>query len=49
MQEFPNIDETILEDILFNAAHGDINGALDLLEELEKDYEVPLPRRQQNT
>ena len=43
MQEFPNIDETILEDILFNAAHGDINGALDLLEELEKDYEVPLP------
>ena len=43
VQEFPNIDETILEDILFNAAHGDINGALDLLEELEKDYEVPLP------
>ena len=46
MQEFPNIDETILEDILFNAAHGDINGALDLLEELEKDYEVPLRKRQ---
>ena len=41
VQEFPNIDEAILEDILFNAAHHDINCALDLLEELEGDYEAP--------
>ena len=43
VQEFPNIDEAILEDILFNAAHHDINCALDLLEELEGDYEAPVP------
>ena len=43
VREFPNIDEAILEDILFNAAHHDINCALDLLEELEGDYEAPVP------
>ena len=48
VQEFPNVDEAILEDILFNAAHGDINGALDLLEELEKDFEAPVPEAPAN-
>ena len=33
-EEFPNVDEIILEDILFNEADGDIFDALDLLEEL---------------
>ena len=48
VQEFPNVDEAILEDILFNAAHGDINGALDLLEELEKEFEAPVPEAPAN-
>ena len=48
VQEFPNLDEAILEDILFNAAHGDINGALDLLEELEKEFEAPVPEAPAN-